>query len=56
MNNFPPAEPFHGSIDRHAHPDRPLTLKLAREDYSKLSAETAQRTLRFRQLHNKIGK
>ena len=32
------------------------TLQLARKDYGKLSAETAQRTLRFWQLHNKIGK
>jgi uncharacterized protein (DUF2336 family) len=32
------------------------TLKLALKDYSKLSAETAERTLRFWQLHNKIEK
>jgi Uncharacterised protein conserved in bacteria (DUF2336) len=30
------------------------TLKLASKDYGKLSAETAERTLRFWQLHNKI--
>jgi uncharacterized protein (DUF2336 family) len=30
------------------------TLKLASKDYSKLSVETAERTLRFWQLHNKI--
>jgi uncharacterized protein (DUF2336 family) len=33
-----------------------LTLKIANRDYAKLSADTAQRTLRFWQLHNKIGK
>jgi uncharacterized protein (DUF2336 family) len=32
------------------------TLKLASKDYGKLSAETAERTLRFWQLHNKIEK
>ncbi len=32
------------------------TLKLACKDYGKLSAETAQRTLRFWQVHNKIDK
>jgi hypothetical protein len=32
------------------------TLKLALRDYGRLSAETAQRTLRFWQVHNKIEK
>lgn len=32
------------------------TLKLALKDYGKLSAETAERTLRFWQLHNKVEK
>jgi len=32
------------------------TLKLASKDYGKLSVETAERTLRFWQLHNKIEK
>jgi uncharacterized protein (DUF2336 family) len=32
------------------------TLKLAWKDYGKLSTETAQRTLRFWQIHNKIEK
>jgi Uncharacterised protein conserved in bacteria (DUF2336) len=32
------------------------TLKLAMKDYAKLSAETAERTLRFWLLHNKIEK
>lgn len=32
------------------------TLQQAQKDYSKLSTETAQRTLRFWQLHNKIEK
>jgi hypothetical protein len=32
------------------------TLKLALRDDGKLSAETAERTLRFWQLHNKIEK
>jgi hypothetical protein len=33
-----------------------VTLKLAARDYGKLSVETAERTLRFWQLHNKIEK
>jgi hypothetical protein len=33
-----------------------VTLKLASIDYGKLSVETAERTLRFWQLHNKIEK
>ena len=33
-----------------------LTLQQATKDYGKLSAETAQRTLRFWQIHNKIEK
>ena len=32
------------------------TLKTAMKDYGKLSAQTAERTLRFWQLHNKIEK
>ncbi len=32
------------------------TLKIAARDYAKLSGETAERTLRFWQLHNKIEK
>jgi uncharacterized protein (DUF2336 family) len=32
------------------------TLKLARKDYGKLTMETAQRTMRFWQIHNKIEK
>jgi hypothetical protein len=32
------------------------TLNAARQDYNKLSIETAQRALRFWQLHNKVGK
>jgi hypothetical protein len=32
------------------------TLKLALKDYGKLSVETAERTLRFWQLHNKMEK
>jgi hypothetical protein len=32
------------------------TLKLALKDYGKLSAETAERTVRFWQLHNKLEK
>ena len=32
------------------------TLKVAERDYRKLSMETAQRTVRFWQLHNKIEK
>lgn len=32
------------------------TLKLAERDYAKLSHDTAQRTLRFWMVHNKIGK
>jgi Uncharacterised protein conserved in bacteria (DUF2336) len=41
--------PFEHRIDE-------ATLKLASKDYSKLSAETAERTVRFWQLHNKIEK
>jgi uncharacterized protein (DUF2336 family) len=33
-----------------------MTLKVARSDYGKLSAETAERTMRFWQLHKKIEK
>jgi hypothetical protein len=33
-----------------------LTLKVAFKDYGKLSVETAQRTLRFWQVHNKLEK
>ncbi len=32
------------------------TLKIAAKDYGKLSLETAQRTLRFWQVHNKLEK
>jgi uncharacterized protein (DUF2336 family) len=32
------------------------TLKLAERDYQKLSLDTAQRTLRFWMVHNKVGK
>jgi hypothetical protein len=32
------------------------TLKIALKDYGKLSAETAERTVRFWQLHDKIEK
>jgi uncharacterized protein (DUF2336 family) len=41
--------PFKLRIDR-------ATMELATKDYGKLSAETAERTLRFWQLHNKIEK
>jgi len=33
-----------------------LTMKVAFKDYGKLSVETAQRTLRFWQVHNKLEK
>ena len=36
------------------HPIAEQTLKLAWKDYGKLSVETAQRTLRFWQVHNKL--
>ena len=32
------------------------TLEVAQRDYRKLSMETAQRTVRFWQLHNRIEK
>ena len=32
------------------------TLKIASKDFGKLSADTAQRTLRFWQVHDKIEK
>jgi uncharacterized protein (DUF2336 family) len=38
------------------HPIDEQTLKLAWKDYNKLSEKTAQRTLRFWQVHNKIEK
>jgi hypothetical protein len=38
------------------HPIAEQTLKLAWKDYGKLSVETAQRTLRFWQVHNKLEK
>jgi hypothetical protein len=33
-----------------------LTLEVAQRDFRKLSTETAQRTVRFWQLHNRIEK
>ena len=47
------------TILRNRPPQQPIaeqTLKLARKDYGKLSTETAQRTLRFWQVHNRIEK
>jgi len=47
------------TILRNRPPQQPIaeqTLKLARKDYGKLSAETAQRTLRFWQVHNRLEK
>ena len=47
------------SILRHRPLQRPIseqTLKLARSDYGRLSADTAQRTVRFWQVHSKIEK
>jgi hypothetical protein len=47
------------SILRHRPAKIPIdaaTLNLASKDFSKLSAETAERTLRFWQLHNKMEK
>ena len=38
-----------------AHPIDEQTLKLACKDYGKLSVETAQRSLCFQQVRNKIG-
>lgn len=38
------------------HPITEETLKIALKDYGKLSAETAERTVRFWQLHDKIEK
>ncbi|MGJ4943443.1 DUF2336 domain-containing protein [Bradyrhizobium sp. HKCCYLS1011] len=34
----------------------PETLRLAEKDYSRLSLDTAQRTVRFWMVHNKVGK
>jgi uncharacterized protein (DUF2336 family) len=39
---------------KHAIDD--VTLKIANKDYGKLSLDTAQRTLRFWQIHNKVAK
>jgi uncharacterized protein (DUF2336 family) len=47
------------AILRHRPLQRPIseqTLKLARSDYGRLSADTAQRTARFWQVHGKIEK
>jgi uncharacterized protein (DUF2336 family) len=38
------------------HPIDEMTLKVARSDYGKLSVDTAERTMRFWQLHKKIEK
>ena len=38
------------------YPIDELTLEVAQRDYRKLSLETAQRTVRFWQLHNRIEK
>ncbi|MDE2376535.1 MAG: DUF2336 domain-containing protein [Bradyrhizobium sp.] len=38
------------------HPINDAILNVARQDFGRLSVPTAQRTLRFWQLHNKIGK
>lgn len=53
--NWPTVE----TILRNRPMPRPInekTLALAQQDYRKLSMETAQRTVRFWQLHNKIEK
>ena len=50
--------------DGREHPAQPagpypideLTLEVAQRDFRKLSTETAQRTVRFWQLHNRIEK
>ncbi|OCK53658.1 DUF2336 domain-containing protein [Bradyrhizobium sp. LMTR 3] len=42
--------------NRPAHPINEQTLDIAQRDYRKLSMETAQRTVRFWQLHNRIEK
>ena len=42
--------------NRPKHPVNAQTLEIAERDYRKLSMETAQRTVRFWQLHNKIEK
>jgi len=39
-----------------AHPIDEVTLKVAERDYRRLSMETAQRTVRFWQLHNRLEK
>ena len=42
--------------NRPKHPVNAQVLEIAERDYRKLSMETAQRTVRFWQLHNKIEK
>jgi uncharacterized protein (DUF2336 family) len=42
--------------NRPQHPINQQTLEIAERDFRKLSMETAQRTVRFWQLHNKIEK
>ncbi|WP_426436113.1 DUF2336 domain-containing protein [Bradyrhizobium genosp. P] len=39
-----------------SHPVDEVTLKIAERDYRRLSLETAQRTVRFWQLHNRLEK
>jgi uncharacterized protein (DUF2336 family) len=53
--NWPAVETVLSSRPQQ-HPISEQTLKLARQDYGKLSKETAQRTLRFWQVHNKLEK
>jgi uncharacterized protein (DUF2336 family) len=38
------------------HAINEMTLKIANKDYGRLSLDTAQRTLRFWQIHNKVAK
>ncbi|HMM92713.1 DUF2336 domain-containing protein [Bradyrhizobium sp.] len=42
--------------NRPKHPVNEQTLEIAERDYKRLSMETAQRTVRFWQLHNRIEK
>jgi uncharacterized protein (DUF2336 family) len=42
--------------NRPKHPVNEATLEIAQRDFRKLSMETAQRTVRFWQLHNKVEK
>ena len=54
--NWPTVELHPAQPAGHAFAINEQTLEIAERDYRKLSMETAQRTVRFWQLHNRIEK